>query len=538
MHGLPSTEPQSSRRTSAWANFRLPAALDEQDVSMEDSTQTPASTLHANDGDGPAPTLMVIAAQGDLCLRVKFISSPKTLKPPKKEARPRPSLPRTSAGAGSPAGPQAPPPPPLTPLQSPRETHWYRVELAALTRQSEYFRVLLGADSRFGEARAVAAVLEALDLDGVDPRDVEDAARLPAVDVTDDDEATRSPLRHHALADLLRILHGAPPAVRHPAVLTMRHVAALAVLADRFGCAQPVSRSLSAELRFKWPATRLKAAADGSGDVSGGVGGPRLDNEEVLRQRVLVAWLLDQPLKLHASTRDLIIHGSRRWTQVADQDEAEGRVGDLASWWDLQDDLEVELRYRRECILNTIASVQHHFISLYSSRTQMCKLGYDSSSACDSFQLGQMIKFLSSKKLLFLVDFSSTSFERVAEFGTTDINHIISLLSQVPSYQVDRHHTNCGLRTKILPILEYIKAMISSNVLSIPRREWKNARATQSWMQSGDDEKQERQPFRFGRSAASDDRLRYEGAMATDRMARQLFTAKSWDWSPEDRIQP
>ncbi|KAL8380716.1 hypothetical protein RB595_005139 [Gaeumannomyces hyphopodioides] len=420
---------------------------------MEDSTQTAAGAPHANDGDGPAPTVTAIAPRGDLCLRVTFVSSPKTLKAPKKEPRPRPGQPRPSASAGGPAGP--PPPPPLTPLQSQRETHRYRVELAVLTRQSEYFRALLGADSRFGEARDVAAALEALDLRGVDPRDVEDAGQLPAVDVTDDDEATRSALRHHALADLLRILHGAPPEVRHPSVLTMRHVATVAVLADRFGCAQPVSRSLSAELRFKWPATRLKAAGSAGGtdggDVGGGIGGLRLENEEVLRQR--------------------------------------------------------------------------------------CWLGYDSSPACDLYQLGQMIKFFSGKKLLFLVDFSSTSFERVAEFGTTDINHIISLLAQAPSYQIDRHHTNCGLRTKILPVLEYIKAMISSNVLSIPRREWKEDRARQSWMQSGDDEKQERRPFRFGRSVVNDDRLRYEGAMATDRMARELFTAESWDWSPEDRIE-
>lgn len=75
----------------------------------------------------------------------------------------------------------------------------------------------------------------------------------------------------------------------------------------------------------------------------------------------------------------------------------------------------------------------------------MCQLGYDSSPACDSYQLGQMLKFFSSKKLLFLVDYSATSFETVPDFGTTDINHIISLLSQAPSYQIDRHHTNVSI---------------------------------------------------------------------------------------------
>jgi hypothetical protein len=84
-------------------------------------------------------------------------------------------------------------------------------------------------------------------------------------------------------------------------------------------------------------------------------------------------------------------------------------------------------------------------LSLYSSRAQVCKLGYDSSPACDSYQLGQMIKFLANKKLLFFVDFSPSSYETVGDFATTDVNHLLSLLSQVPSYQIDRHHMNVSL---------------------------------------------------------------------------------------------
>lgn len=40
--------------------------------------------------------------------------------------------------------------------------------------------------------------------------------------------------------------------------------------------------------------------------------------------------------------------------------------------------------------------------------------------------------------------------------------------------------------------------------------------------------------FRFTRAVANDQRLRYEGAMAADKMARELFTADGWDWTPED----
>lgn len=54
----------------------------------------------------------------------------------------------------------------------------------------------------------------------------------------------------------------------------------------------------------------------------------------------------------------------------------------------------------------------------------------------------------------------------------------------------------------------------------------------------GDDESQTKKKmgrvFRFTRAIAGDQRLRYEGAMSADRLARELFTADAWDWTPED----
>lgn len=77
--------------------------------------------------------------------------------------------------------------------------------------------------------------------------------------------------------------------------------------------------------------------------------------------------------------------------------------------------------------------------------------------------------------------------------------------------------------------------MLSSNVISIPRSAWKKNRAATSWMPSAEDaeSKEDGNVFRYTRSVAGDQRLRFEGAMASDRMARELFTAKSWDWTPE-----
>lgn len=213
--------------------------------------------------------------------------------------------------------------------------------------------------------------------------------------------------------------------------------------------------------------------------------------------------------------------------------------------------------------MNTLASIPSHFLHLYTVRTRgglrQCKLGYDSSSACDSFQLGEMVKLFVTKSLLFLTDFSSSSLDEIKDFAAVDVNSILAALKQCPNYQVDRHHTNCGLRTRILPILEYVGSMLSANVVQVALVGWKKDRKRTSWMKPEDGEdaskgkldggkrdfvvangsegsKSERKGrvFRFTRSVASDQRLRYEGTMAADRMARELFTADGWDWTPDD----
>ena len=196
-----------------------------------------------------------------------------------------------------------------------------------------------------------------------------------------------------------------------------------------------------------------------------------------------------------------------------------------------------QLQYRRECILNTIASVQRHFLQLYTSRERQCKLGYDSSAACDSFQLGQLLRFLMSKNLLFLVDFSPVSLDAVPDTSMVEIDELLTTLRQCPSYQVDKHHTNCGPRIRVEPVLDYVRAMVSAGVVAIPLADWKRRRADVSWVATqtpGDPgEEHKERTFVFTRSLANDQRLRYDGAIYADRMAKKLFTAESWDWTPE-----
>jgi hypothetical protein len=330
---------------------------------------------------------------------------------------------------------------------------------------------------------------------------------------------TQAAGRELVFEDMLRIMHQKPP---RAAAVTMSFVTTLAITADRFDCTAVVARALATQFKFKWPLTSgAKTTLQPEHERA-------LQAEQVLRQKILVSWLLNQPIRLPQSSRELIVRGSRLWSPFH-----EHSPDMTAAWWNLPDGLEQELQYRRECIFNTVASVQRHFLSLYASRERQCKLGYDSSAACDSFQLGQMLKFLTGKGLLFLVDFSPASLDAVPDTSMLDVEELLRTLQQSPSYQIDKNHTNCGLRIRIDAIVTYIRAMLATNVVSISPVDWTKRRAEVSWASAKDGKAREPKSFAFTRALANDQRLRYEGALYADQMARELFTADAWDWTPE-----
>ncbi|KAK4122898.1 hypothetical protein N657DRAFT_691341 [Parathielavia appendiculata] len=480
------------------------------------------------DGASPDPALDLgfpvvdIAPDGDILLDVTFDTSKKTLKAATNSARPRPAQ-KTE---------------PL--VLKARTRVGYRVQLAVLKQNSRYFDNLL-SDTRFAEARSIEDALQRLSLQSVKPSEAK-ASDLPVVKIHEDDEATQSAGQDAAFEDLMRILHRKQSTAKP---MSTQSLAVLAVLADRFACTATISRYLAA-LKYKWPATQTLLREDGRALSRAA--------EETLRQKILVFWLLDQPLKMQAATRELIMYGSRRWSASFDGADESKNNNMTAAWWDLPDGLETELHYRRECIFRTIASIQRHFLSLYTSRTRQCKLGYESSASCDSYQLGEMVKFLTSRGLLFLTDFSSSSSSSDShprsvnashDFATTDIGHVLATLKQVPAYQVDKHHTNCGLRTRVLPVLEFVQAMLAAGVVAVSRQAWIKDREATSWVyeaeagecerEQGNRNEEARKVFRFTRGMATDQRLRYEGTLAVDRMARALFTASEWDWTAEEK---
>jgi hypothetical protein len=163
--------------------------------------------------------------------------------------------------------------------------------------------------------------------------------------------------------------------------------------------------------------------------------------------------------------------------------------------------------------------------------------------ACDSYQLGEIFKFLLNKGLLFLVDFSPGSLDSIADTSLLPVDAVLATLRQCPSYQIDKNHTNCGLRTRALPILDFIQGLLSANSIPVSRAAWKSGRSAHAWLapaENGEPGKKssgnsDDRPFRFTRSLAGDQRLRFENTMGADKFARDVFTATSWDWTAEDQ---
>lgn len=296
----------------------------------------------------PLPELVDIAKAGDLILDVIFENSKATVKAARKRQQQQaPSLKTHPIGGQSSAG--------TGPAPRSKLRLGFRVDAGVLRRQSQYFDRLL-SDTRFQEARTISAALEALTLRNVKPVDAE-IRDLPWIQVIDDDDATHYAYRDNVFADLLRLLHGKETAVAAAATAstasptatstapaapktpppTLDFWTALAILADRFDCAAPVAKALKAAggLRIKWPVTQRKQPPSGNGEEA------RMSRqtESVLRQKILVSYLLDQPPRFLAATRELIMNGSCKWSAFPDPNEA---TEEEASWWYLPDELERE----------------------------------------------------------------------------------------------------------------------------------------------------------------------------------------------------
>jgi hypothetical protein len=167
-----------------------------------------------------------------------------------------------------------------------------------------------------------------------------------------------------------------------------------------------------------------------------------------------------------------------------------------------------------------------------------------------------MVKFLVKKDLLSLVPFQAASPEDDdyiwPEAYTGDIETLIGLLRQCPSYQINQYHGHCGLRSKILPILEYVKACIEAGVGV------RFGRKKGDWLQDAwslkplANNESNRKPFYVGTGhgelvdVSGEEAKLFDFArippkgtwalgngLGIERAAKGLFTAERWNWIKE-----
>ncbi|OQN96007.1 hypothetical protein B0A48_17998 [Cryoendolithus antarcticus] len=377
-------------------------------------------------------------------------------------------------------------------VDSTAHAHAFRVSTTVLRRQSKYFDRLLDP-VKFGEGQRVATAHEQLHtqyqdltktiVDELPVVYVEDLGRIPTVKSIEP-----------VCLDFLNILHGKEVQSTLPAA----NLATLAIVADRFDALEAVQIY----------ARRKKLMA--------GIDSRTLPKMELalgegrVRQRLLVALMLDHCPWIERYSLRMMAQG---WT---------GREAAVADplWWDLPGRVEEELSLRRSYVLETIQSVQEHFLSVYSTRKRVCRLGYDSSPECDSFQLGEIVRFfLRAGTLKMQGAITNTEDSEIVPYAG-DLALLFDKLKQVPEYQVNAHHSHCGIRTQYVPFLQLVEAALPHAALCGIC--WVEDRHNHSWLDS-------KRPLRWSQGTSeldlrsTDHRRRHVGL-------RDFFMATQRDW--------
>lgn len=323
----------------------------------------------------------------------------------------------------------------------------FRVDRRTLSAASPYFRILFDPD-RFEEGRRVASLQAPSNGQAVE-------SSLPIVYIEDVGRIAGVKSIQLLLTDFLSLLHGYDLSSTTPPIA---NIANLAIVADRFDVLPVLRKYIQARRTTNILDSRSSKAKIATQPI------------ERLRQRCLAGLLLEHDPWLESASQALI-------QRSAPPDQPDG-----ALWHDIPFGIEEELLHRRAYLLDTIQSLPTHFLSRYTSRTRQCRLGYDSSAACDSFQLGEMVKFFSRIGILNLqpnlVDVEGLPSEPSGE----DLKAIIEKLRQCPEYQVDQNHRHCGLRTKILPLLDVLDRAVDECGISIDL--WTGYRAEYAWSEA------------------------------------------------------
>jgi hypothetical protein len=397
---------------------------------------------------------------------------------------------------------------------------YYRVSSTVLRRASPYFDTLLDPD-KFSEGATFAS--QKARLEDQHGR----ISQLPTADLPVILIADIGPLfplntpNMPVIAHFFNILH-LKDSFHLPAP-SATHFALLAAVADRFDAVRPVSDYV---VKNGWH-TDMKEP--NSSRIRRNTKSSILKSKEIFwRQRILAGAILGvRGWVLHYG-RLLIDSGSERWNVGTDLESTS--TVDITTdgpWWDLPYGIEEELAYRRECILSTISSLQSDFLHLYSkpSKRPHCRLGYDSSPQCDSFQLGEMLRFFTRKGTVRLQSLISETTNEYPLSYSGSISTLLASLRDCPTYQIDAHHSHCGLRSRFMPPLDHVTAMLASaEQISVCMPCWRKHRSEHSWQESRIKEWQFRVDLSW-RAIVSECASRHN-------LGKNMFTAGKRDWTP------
>lgn len=338
----------------------------------------------------------------------------------------------------------------------------YRVDSSALQNNSRYFENLLS--DRFSEGQQLLSALETLRLSGhtnIADTPVDILPHVSIANVGRTAISNASSLRN-LVADLLRAVHGLDLAVTSPPVANLAN---LAVAADRFDALT----CLATYVRRRKYLQLLDAKSRGKPN-------PTLTEDRV-RQKLFIGLSLDHPAWVTRYSKHLIMRDSVQWRPGTEEDHTK------ALWWDIPNGVEDEMIQRREYILETINSLQAHFLRLYTSGERQCKLGYDTSLQCDSFQLGEMVRFFHKIDTVRLQGKIYDNTEPVYYLG--DIDRLLMSFRQCSNYQVDNNHSHCGLRSRLLPLLDLVQNQLSLDTgsldIGICADCWEHHRSEYAW---------------------------------------------------------
>ncbi|KAI4150049.1 MAG: hypothetical protein LQ340_004290 [Diploschistes diacapsis] len=401
----------------------------------------------------------------------------------------------------------------------------YRVSSEQLKKVSGYFDAML-TPGKFSESTQFYSQIEALKSKFDGDCGKAPAAKLPILSFPEVMELTLSKSTTQALTALLLLSHGQTDMKEKQSVNSMAH---LAVIAEQV---------LATDITRQYVLTYLRKLKAKSPRWS-----PVVQDKEKWRQLVYLGYVYDD-IEVFAWFSALLIdhgpdivvehnpekHSKKENSRARTRTESEI----IPPWFNLPNDMEDELYSRRHYILRTLASIPQSLLRPYLSNPRVipnCKLGYDTSPHCDSFQLGEALRFLVRKSLL-----SSNLHLTITPDALEPLQHtgrltaLIKSMKEMPNHQLNAHHHHCGIRGLLVNRLNGIESFLAwEGQAGLCVRCWKDKTPGSSWVRDhkGGTWRGAAEPRKMRVPLMNLGRCGYAGV---HEFFCRVFTADEWDW--------